>query len=43
MTYQDAIQELQDVKNYCTASALPALDLAIDVLTRKLEEENESR
>lgn len=43
MTYQDAIQELQDVKNYCTASALPALDLAIAILTEKLEEEKEKR
>ncbi len=41
MTYQEAIQELQDVKNYCTTSALPALDLAIAVLTDKLEQEKE--
>ena len=39
MTTQEAIQELQNIKNYCTASALPALDYAIKVLTEKLEAE----
>lgn len=41
MTYQEAIQELQDIKNYYTASALPALDLAISILTDKLEQEKQ--
>lgn len=39
MTAQEAIKELQNIKNYCTASALPALDYAIAVLTEKLERE----
>lgn len=41
MTYQEAIQELQNIKNYCMASALPALDIAITVLTDKLEQEKQ--
>ena len=32
MTPQEAIKELQNIKNYCTANALPALDYAIAVL-----------
>lgn len=34
MTTQEAIKELQSIKSYCTASALPALDYAIAVLTK---------
>lgn len=41
MTAQEAIKELQNIKNYCTASALPALDYAIAVLTEKKEREEE--
>lgn len=41
MTYQEAIQELQDVKNYCTADALPALELAIAILTEKIDGQKE--
>ena len=37
MTPQEAIKELQSIKNYCTASALPALDYAIAVLKEKQE------
>lgn len=43
MTYQEAIQELQDIKNYCTAGALPALDLAIALLTEKLEDQEKNQ
>lgn len=43
MTCQEAIQELQDIKNYCTANALPALDFAIAVLMEKLKEETEKQ
>ncbi len=41
MTAQEAIHELQNIKNYCTASALPALDYAIAMLTKQLDEEPE--
>ncbi len=41
MTTKEAIKELQNIKNYCTASALPAVDYAIAILTEKLEEEGE--
>ena len=43
MTTHEAIKELQNIKNYCAASALPALDYAIAVLTQKLEDEKENR
>ena len=43
MTAQEAIRELQNIKNYCTASALPALDYAIAVLTEKQEREDEKQ
>lgn len=39
MNAQEAIKELQNIKNYATASALPALDYAIAVLTDKAEAE----
>ena len=38
MTPQEAIKELQNIKNYCTANALPALDYAIAVL-KELQEQ----
>ena len=41
MNAQEAIKELQNIKNYATASALPALDYAIAVLTEKVEAEAE--
>lgn len=40
MTVQEVIRELQNIKNYATASALPALDYAIAVLTEKAESES---
>ena len=43
MTTQEAIKELQNIKNYCAASALPALDYAIAVLTQKMETEKENK
>ena len=43
MTTAEAIKELQNIKNYCAASALPALDYAIAVLTKKLESEKENK
>ena len=43
MTTQEVIKELQNIKNYCAASALPALDYAIAVLTQKLEVEKENK
>ena len=39
MTVQEAIKELQNIKNYAQANALPALDYAIAVLTEKQEKE----
>ncbi len=32
MTNQEAIKELQNIKNYCTVSAIAAIDHAIAVL-----------
>ena len=45
MDLQEVIRELQNIKNYCTPSALPALEYAIAVLTGKLEDQakNEDR
>lgn len=39
MDIQEVIKELQNIKNYCTPNALPALEQAISVLTEKLEEQ----
>ena len=39
MDLQEVIRELQNIKNYCTPSALPALEYAITVLTGKLEDQ----
>ena len=45
MTAHQAIKELKPVRQYCTASAIPAIDYAIQVLQglaereKKLEEE----
>ena len=45
MTAHQAIKELKQVRQYCTASAIPAIDYAIQVLQglaereKKLEEE----
>ena len=39
MNAQEAIKELQNIKNYATARALPALDYAIAVLTGVAEAE----
>ena len=41
MTTQEAIKELQTIKNYCAASALPALDYAIAVLKEKQDRQKE--
>ncbi len=41
MTAQEAIRELQNMKSYCTAKSIPALDYAIAVLTEKLEKEQD--
>ena len=39
MDLKEVIRELQNIKNYCTPSALPALEYAIAVLTGKLEDQ----
>ena len=39
MTVEEVIRELTNIKNYCTASALPALDYAIAVLEKQKEAE----
>ena len=39
MDLQEVIRELQNIKNYCTPSALPALEYAITVLAGKLEDQ----
>ena len=43
MTTREVIKELQNIKNYCSASSLPALDYAIAVLTQKLESEKDDK
>jgi len=35
MTAKEAIRQLQDMKQYCTAKAIPALDYAIKALKEK--------
>ena len=41
MTAKEAIRELEHVKQYVTAKAIPAIDYAIDVLREKTEREKE--
>jgi hypothetical protein len=40
MTPQEAIRELKQIRQYCTASSIPAVDYAIDVLLEKQEAED---
>ena len=42
MDLQEVIRELQNIKNYCTPSALPALEYAITVLKGKLDDQAKS-
>ena len=42
MDLQEVIRELQNIKNYCTPSALPALEYAITVLAGKLDDQAKS-
>lgn len=37
MELQEVIKELQNIKNYCTPNALPALEQAISILTEMQE------
>lgn len=39
MTAKEAIRELEQIRQYCTASAIPAVDYAIRVLQKAQEEE----
>ena len=39
MTTQEAIRELQNIRQYCAAKAIPAVDFALKVLREKLEQE----
>ena len=39
MTTLEAIRELTQIRQYCTATAIPAVDYAIKVLKEKLETE----
>ncbi len=39
MTTKEAIRELNNMKQYCTARSIPALDYAIKVLRAKREQE----
>lgn len=39
MTVQEAIHELQKVRNYCNATSIPAIDFAIEALLEKEERE----
>ena len=42
MTAQEAIKELDAIRQYCAAKALPAVDYAIQVLQEKAQQEEES-
>ena len=39
MTAREAIRELEQIKQYCTAKSIPAVDYAIKVLKEKSESE----
>lgn len=39
MTAKEAIRELELLKQYCTAKAIPAVDYAIRVLKKQAEKE----
>ena len=39
MTTQEAIRELQNIRQYCAAQSIPAVDFALKVLREKLEQE----
>lgn len=39
MTAKEAIRQLEDMKHYCTAKAIPALDYAIKALKEKAKAE----
>ncbi len=39
MTAREAIRELENMKQYCTAKSIPALDYAIKALREKQENE----
>lgn len=39
MTAKEAIRELELLKQYCTAKAIPAVDYAIKALKEKAEQE----
>lgn len=41
MTAQAAIKELKQVRQYCTASAIPAIDYAVQVLQGLAEREKQ--
>lgn len=41
MTAKEAIRELEQIKQYCTAKAIPAVDYAIKVLQQTAEESKE--
>lgn len=42
MTAKEAIRELEQIKQYCTARAIPAVDYAIQVLKEQLETEEKA-
>lgn len=39
MTAKDAIRELEQIKQYCSATAIPAVDYAISVLKEQAKKE----
>ena len=39
VTTQEAIRELQNIRQYCAAKSIPAVDFALKVLREKLEQE----
>lgn len=40
MTAQEAIRELQKIRNYCNATSIPAIDYAIEAILERAEQES---
>lgn len=41
MTAHEAIHELLNIRNYCSAASIPAIDYAIKAIQEKIEQEKE--
>lgn len=43
MTAQEAIRELQAIRGYCNAAAIPAIDYAIEAILERQEQEKKEK